>query len=77
MILTLGTKYQKCGSLNRVENHRLLAWYCKANHKSNLPREITVASTSCSHTFKCLNYKGNYAADNNQCLFWCHYFDKK
>jgi len=54
---TQGTKCQKCGSLYRVENHRLLAWCYKANSKSNLPREATAASILCPHTFKCLNCK--------------------
>ena len=71
------TKCQKCGSSHRVENHRLLAWCCKANTKSNPPREATAAGVPCPHTFKCLNYRGDHAADNNECLFWRHCFDKQ
>ena len=74
---TQGAKCQKCGSPHRVENHRLLAWCCKANPKSNSPREATADSVSCSHTFKCLNCKGNHSADDNKCSFQCHHFDKQ
>ena len=55
--------------MHRVENHRLLAWCCKANSKSNSPREATVIGASCSHTFQCLNYKKDYTVNNNKCLF--------
>ena len=72
-----GTKCQKCSGLHRVENHRLLAWCCKTNPKSNPPREATAASVSCPHTFKYLNYKGDYSADDNKCSFWHHRFDKQ
>ena len=74
---TQDTKCQKCSGPHRVENHRLLAWCCKANPKSNLPREATVAGAPYSHTFKCLNYKGDHSADDNKCFFWYHYFDKQ
>ena len=60
-----------------MENHRLLVWCYKANPKSNPPREATGAGTPCSHTFKCLNYKEDHAADNNKCLFELHCFDKQ
>ena len=72
-----GAKCQKCGGPHRVENHRLLAWYCKANTKSNPPREATAGGAPCPHTFKCLNYRGDHAADDNKCPFWCHCFDKQ
>ena len=36
-----GAKCQKCGGSHRAENHRLLAWCCKANSKSNPPKEAT------------------------------------
>ena len=70
------TKCQKCGGPHRVENHRLLAWCCKANPKSNPPRETTAAKASCPHTFKCLNCKNDHSADDNKCPFWYHCFDK-
>ena len=72
-----GTKCQKCGGPHRVENYRLLAWCCKANSKSNPPREVTAAGTPYPHTFKCLNCKGDYTAGDNKCSFWCHCFDKQ
>ena len=72
-----GAKCQKYGGPHRVENHRLLAWYCKANPKSNSPREVTADGVSCPHTFKCLNCKSNHTADDNKCSFWHHHFDKQ
>ena len=72
-----GTKYQKCGSPHRVENHRLLAWCCKANTKSNPPREATAAGAPCPHIFKYLNCKRDHSADDNKCFFWRHCFDKQ
>ena len=72
-----GAKCQKCGGLHRVENHRLLAWCCKANSKSNPPREMTAAGAPCPHTFKYLNCKGDHSADDNKCSFWHHCFDKQ
>jgi len=58
-----GTKCQKCGGPHRVENHRSMAWCCKANPKSNPPREATAAGALCPHTFKCLNCKGKHSAE--------------
>ena len=46
-----GAKCQKCNGPHRVENHRLLAWCCKANPKSNLSKKATVAGVLCPHTF--------------------------
>ena len=61
---TQGAKCQKCGGPHRVENHRSMAWCCKANPKSNLPREATADGAHCLHTFKCLNCKGEHSADD-------------
>ena len=72
-----GAKCQKCDGPHRVENYRLLAWCCKANSKSNPPREATAAGAPCPHTFKYLNCKGDYAAHDNKCPFWHHCFDKQ
>jgi len=72
-----GTKYQKCGGLHKVENHRSMAWCCKANTKSNPPREATTVGAPCPHTFKCLNCKGEYSADDIKCPFWCHCSDRQ
>ena len=74
---TQNTKCQKCSGPHRVKNHRLLAWCCKANSKSNPPREATAASTPCPHTFKYLNCKRDYFADDNEYSFWRHCFDKQ
>ena len=76
-VRTQGAKCQKCGGSHRVENHRLLAWCYKANPKSNPLREATAAGALCSHTFKCLNCKGDHSADDNKCPFWRHRFDKQ
>ena len=72
-----GTKCQKCGRPHRVENHRSMAWCCKANPKSNPPREATAVGAPCPHTFKCLNCKGEHSADDTKCLFWRHCFDRQ
>ena len=72
-----GAKCQKYGGPHRVENHKLLAWCCKANPKSNPPREVTTDGVPCPHTFKCLNCKGDHSADDNKCPFWHHRFDKQ
>jgi len=74
---TQGTKCQKYSNPYKVKNHKLLAWCCKANFKSNYPREATAASVPCSHTFKCLNCKDNHSADDSKCPFWCHHIDKQ
>ena len=58
---TQGAKCQKCGGPHRVENHRSMAWCCKANPKSN-PR---------------INCKNEHSADNPKCPFWHHRFDKQ
>ena len=71
-----GAKCQKCGGPHRVENHRSMAWCCKANPKSNPPREATAAGAPCPYIFKCLNCKGEHSADNTKFLFWRHRFDK-
>ena len=72
-----GAKCQKCGRPHKVENHRLLAWYCKANPKSNSSKEATADNIPCSYTFKCLNCKGDHSADNKKCSFWCYHFNKQ
>ena len=72
-----GAKYQKCGGPYRVENHRSMAWCCKANPKSNPSREATADSTPCPHTFKCINCKGEHSADDTKCPFWCYCFDRQ
>jgi len=72
-----GAKCQKCSRPHRVENHRSMAWCCKANPKSNPPRETTADGALCPHTFKCLDCKGKHSADNTKCLFWRYCFDRQ
>jgi len=72
-----GAKYQKYGELHRVENHRSMAWYCKANPKSNPPREATAVGAPCPHIFKCLNCKSEYSADDTKYPFWHYHFDRQ
>ena len=72
-----GAKCQKCIRPHRVENHRSMAWCCKANPKSKPPREAMADSVPCPHTFKCLNCKSEHSADDTKCPFWRHCFDKQ
>jgi len=74
---TQGTKYQKYCGLHRVENYKFLAWHYKANSKFNSFKEATAAGAPCPHTFKYLNCKKDYAANNNKYPFWYHHFDKQ
>jgi len=69
-------KCQKCGGPHRVENHRSMAWCCKANPKSNPPREATAVGAPCLHIFKYLNCKGEHSADDTKCPFWHYHFDR-
>jgi len=68
-----GAKCQKCSGPHRVENHRSMAWCCKANPKSNPP----AVGAPYPHTFKCLNCKGKHSADDTKCPFWRYHFDKQ
>jgi len=72
-----GAKCQKYDGPYRVENHRSMAWCCKANPKSNPSREATAAGAPCPYTVKCLNCKGEHSADNTKCSFWRHRFNKQ
>jgi len=70
-----GSKCQKCNGPHKLEHHRDLAWYCKANFKLNPPRLETAKGKPCPHTFKCINCKGEHMANNNKCPFWKHRFN--
>ena len=70
-----GAKCVKCNRPHKSENHREFRWCCKANKKMNPPCLETKKDDSCSHTFKCSNYRGNHQADSNQCPFWRYYFN--
>jgi len=48
----------KCNNPNKIDYHREMAWCCKANFKTNSPRLKTKKGKLCSHSFKCVNYKG-------------------
>lgn len=67
----------KCNGLYKVKHYRYFAWCCKANFKINLPQLKMKQGKPYSHSFKCLNCKGNHQANSNTCLFWRHYFNKK
>ena len=60
-----------------MENHRSIAWCCKANSKSNPSKEAMADGAPCPYTFKCINYKGEHSANDPKCPFWYHYFDKQ
>lgn len=60
-----GFKCVKCNSSYKIEYHRDFAWYCKPNFKINPPRLETKKGKPCSHSFKCINCKGEHQADSN------------
>ena len=70
-------RYAKCNGPHKSEHHWEFGWCCKANDKINLPRLKTKKEEPCPHSFKCSNCHGNYLADSNQCLFWCHRFNRE
>jgi len=74
---THGSRCQKCNGPHKLEHHRDLAWYCKANFKLNSPRLETAKGEPCPHSFKCVNCKGKHMANNNKCLFWKHRFNRE
>ena len=60
-------KYPKCNELHKLENHRDIAWCCKANFETNLLRLKTPKEEPCLHLFKYVNCKGNHQADSYNC----------
>ena len=72
-----GSKYIKCNSSHKLENHCEFGWCCKVNEKSNPPRLEMKKGESCPHMFKYLNCQGDYQADSNLCPFWRHRFNKE
>ena len=40
-----------------------MVWCCKTNFKTNPSRLETKKEEPYTHTFKCVNYKGNHHAD--------------
>ncbi len=67
----------KCNDPHKVKHHYYFAWCYKANFKINSLYLKTKEGKLCSHSFKCINYKGNHQADSNTCPFQCHYFNKE
>ena len=72
-----GSKYQKCSGSHKIEHHRDMAWYCKANFKTNPPRLEMKVDKPCSHSFKYINCKGDYTANDNKYQFWKNQFNCK
>ena len=60
-----GSKYVKCNGSHKVEHHKEMAQYCKANFKTNPPRLETKKGESCLYMFKCINCKDEYQANSN------------
>ena len=54
-----------------------MAWYYKANFKTNPPKLEIKKEELCPYFFKYINCKGEYQADNDICPFWRHWFNKK
>ena len=72
-----GAKYVKYNGPHLTAHHHHFAWCCKANDKTNPPRLETKKGEFYSHTFKCLNCKGDHQADSNEYSFWKHHFNKE
>ena len=72
-----GAKFVKCNKPHLTIHHCHFTWYYKANDKLNPPRLETKKGKLCPHSFKCLNYKGNYQVNSVNCPFWKHHFNKK
>ena len=72
-----GSQCIKCNNSYKTKYYCYFAWYCKVNFKINLLYLETKQSEPYSYTFKCLNYKDDYQADSNSCLFWKYFFNKE
>ena len=70
------SKCQKYNILYKLEYYKEIVLCCKINFKTNLPRLKTKKEKPCTHTFKCINCKGEHQVDSNTCLFWKHRFNK-
>lgn len=64
-----GSKCVKCNSSYKVEHYKEIAWYYKANFKTNSPRLETKKGESCLYMFKCINCKGEHQANSNTYSF--------
>jgi len=72
-----GAKCVRCNSPHLSEHHHHFAGCCKANNKINPLRLETKKGKPYPHSFKCLNCKGEYQANSNDCPFWKHCFNKE
>ena len=64
-----GSKCEKCNGPDKLEHHREIVWYYKANFKINSLRLKTKKEKPCTYSFKYINCKGKYQMDSNNCLF--------
>ncbi|TFK22182.1 Gag-like protein, partial [Coprinopsis marcescibilis] len=70
-------KAVSCADCSRPHDqaiHRQVAGCCKGNPKGNPPVALTPASHPCPHK-RCVNCRGNHAANDLKCPFWGHCFD--
>ena len=72
-----GAKCVRYNGPHLSEHYCHFAWCCKANDKINPPRLETKKDEICPHSFKCLNCKGKYQANSNDCSFWKHRVNKE
>ena len=71
-----GLRYVKYNGPHKTGYYQHFVWCCKANFKINPPRLKTKQDESCLYLFKCINYKREYQADLNTCLFWRYCFNR-
>ncbi|KXN85439.1 hypothetical protein AN958_11335 [Leucoagaricus sp. SymC.cos] len=71
-----GWKCAKCGGPHKTNNHWVSSSCCKANEKAKPPHLATPANEPCPHLFKCINCKGDHAANDKNCPYWCNRFNK-
>jgi len=71
------SKCIKCNSPHKVKHYKKMAWWCKMNFKTDLPRFEIKKGKSCSYSFRYINCKGEHQANNSACLFWKHWFNKE
>ena len=70
------SKFQKYNSLYKLKHYRKIMQYYKANFKTNPSILEIKKEESCTHSFKCVNCKGEHQIDNNSYLFWKHEFNR-
>ena len=70
------SKCQKFNSLHKLEYYREIAWYCKANFKTNSFGLETKKEKPYTHSFRYINCKSDHQMDNINCQFWKHRFNR-